>query len=97
MLKYKVGDKVKVNDKLNINFDDSEDEALLIGHVGKIIDAVETGAFPYEVKFEDEKIQEINMNMGSRLFDEYELDLVYNGLTKGLIFDEFGKVKIELL
>jgi len=76
MLKYKVGENVKVNDKLNINFDDSEGESLLIGQVCKIIDAVENGAFPYEVKFEDEKIQEINMDMGSRLFDEYELELV---------------------
>jgi len=76
MLKYKIGDNVKVNDKLNINFDDSEGEALLIGQIGEIIDAVEVGTFPYEVMFKDKKIQEINIGMGSRLFDEYELNLV---------------------
>ena len=76
MLKYKIGDNVKVNDKLNINFDDSEGEALLNGQIGEIIDAVEVGAFPYEIRFKDKKIQEINIGMGSRLFDEYELNLV---------------------
>jgi len=74
MLKFKNNDMVKVNNKLNIRFEDKEQERKLIGKIGVIIEALENSAYPYQVKFEDDKIQEINLDMGSRLFDEYELD-----------------------
>lgn len=70
LLKYNIGDKVKVNNNLNINSEDDTQERLLIGQISTSI----TAAFPYELEFINKKIQQINWNMGSRLFDEYELD-----------------------
>lgn len=72
-MKFKIGETVKVNNLLNLRWDDEEQESKLIGKIGTIIEAKE-GAFPYQVKFDNEEIQKINIAMGSRLFDEYELD-----------------------
>jgi len=74
MLKFKNNDRVKVNNKLNIRWEDKEQEKRLIGEIGVIVEALENSAYPYQIKFDDDKIQEINLDMGSRLFDEYELD-----------------------
>jgi len=73
MLKYKCGDKVKVNSELNIRWDNEEQEKELIGETGKIIESLENAVYPYQIKFDDERIQSINEEMGSRLFDEYEV------------------------
>lgn len=74
MLKFNCGDKVKVNIKLNVNWDNIEKEIQLTNQTGIITEALENAAFPYQIKFDNEVIQSINMAMGSRLFDEYELD-----------------------
>jgi len=74
MLKFKNNDRVKVNNKLNIRWEDKEQEKRLIGEIGVIIEALENSVYPYQIKFYNEKIQKINLDMGSRLFDEYEFD-----------------------
>ena len=74
MLKFKIGDKVTV-DNIKFMFDDSEDEARFIGAVGEIIEAM--GSFnPYQIIFYDKEIQKVNENMGSRLFYESELSFL---------------------
>ena len=73
-LKFKNNDRVKVNNKLNIRWEDKEQENRLIGEIGVIIEALENSVYPYQIKFYNEKIQKINLDMGSRLFDEYEFD-----------------------
>jgi len=73
MLKFKIGDKVTV-DNIKFMFDDSEDEARFIGAVGEIIEAM--GSFnPYQIRFYNKDIQKVNEEMGSRLF--YELELFF--------------------
>ena len=71
MLKFKIGDEVTVG-KIEFKFDESEGEGRFIGGVGVIIEAVE-GISPYQIKFYDKGTQKVNENMGSRLFEEYEL------------------------
>jgi hypothetical protein len=72
MLKYKIGDVITVVE-LNTTID--EREGIFIGGVGEIIVADKIKAYPYEVKFYQKGIQELNMKLGSRLFDENELRL----------------------
>lgn len=71
MLKFKTGDKVYVC-TLNTTIDNRE--SIFLGAIGEIITANKHKAFPYEVKFYQEKVQELNMELGSRMFDENELD-----------------------
>ena len=74
MLKFKVGDEITVG-KIDPKFDESENEIVLIGHIGEIIEAVE-GVYPYQVRFYNEYAQKINEEMGSRLFEESELNFL---------------------
>jgi hypothetical protein len=74
MLKFKVGDVITVG-KIEFRFDEFEGEGRFIGAVGEIIEAVE-GVHPYQVGFYDKEIQKINKQMGSRLFDEDELNFL---------------------
>jgi len=72
MLKFKVGDEVTV-DNIKFMFDDSEGEGRFIGAVGEIIEAVEGASNPYQIRFYNKEIQNVNDEIGSRLFYESEL------------------------
>jgi hypothetical protein len=74
MLKYKTGDKIKVNDKINIGLEGCMEQSF-INEIGIIIEANENGTFPYLIKFNNPTVEYINKNVGYRLFDDYELDL----------------------
>jgi len=74
MLKFKIGDEVTVS-KIDHKFDESENETVLIGHIEEIIEAVE-GVSPYQVRFYNEYAQKVNEEMGSRLFEESELNFL---------------------
>lgn len=74
MLKFKTEDEVVIGE-IAFRFDESEGEGRFIGQVGEIIEAIE-GNHPYQIRFYDKEIQEINEGMGSRLFDESELNFL---------------------
>ena len=74
MLKFKVGDEVTVG-KIDPKFNEPENETILIGHIGEIIEVVE-GISPYQVRFYNKYAQKINEEMGSRLFEESELNFL---------------------
>jgi len=70
MLKFKVSDPIYV---ASLNSVVNKREGMFIGAVGDIIVADESKAFPYQVKFYDKEIENLNLQLGIRLWDENEL------------------------
>lgn len=69
----KEGDKVIVNDSLELA---SEDDDKLIGKIGTVI-KITNWIFPVEeVHFDDKSIQQLYDDLGKRCFSFYELDKI---------------------
>lgn len=73
---FNIGNQVRVKDNLELKFDDEEVEfeKMLRGKIGIITEAKHDDIHPYQVRFDDETIDTINEELGSKLFDEDELE-----------------------